>query len=109
MDSFSDTFGNVEPVILEDKVLDNGLRYVRAIPQGGVCSQMIEVLINGEVIEAVRYTGGCSGNTQGVAALVKGMSATEAAKRIEGIQCGGNITSCPDQLSKVLKFILNKK
>ena len=54
MDSFSDTLGNVEPVILEDTVLDNGLRYVRAIPQGGVCSQMIEVLINGEVIEAVR-------------------------------------------------------
>ena len=51
MDSFSDTFGNVEPVILEDTVLDNGMRYVRAIPQGGVCSQMIEVLINGENIK----------------------------------------------------------
>ena len=109
MDSFSDTLCNVEPVILKDTVLDNGMRYVRAIPQGGVCSQMIEVLINGEVIEAVRYTGGCSGNTQGVAALVKGMSVAEAVKRIEGIQCGGNITSCPDQLSRVLKHILNKK
>ena len=106
---FSENEIGFEPMILDDKVLDNGLRYVRAIPQGGVCSQMIEVLINGEVIEAVRYTGGCSGNTQGVAALVKGMSASEAAKRIEGIQCGGNITSCPDQLSKVLKHILNKK
>ena len=109
MDSFSDTLCNVEPVILKDTVLDNGMRYVHAIPQGGVCSQMIEVLINGEVIEAVRYTGGCSGNTQGVAALVKGMSVAEAVKRIEGIQCGGNITSCPDQLSRVLKHILDKK
>lgn len=108
MGFFANGSGSVEPTILDDEILDNGLRYVRAVPQGGVCSQMIEVLMNGEVIEAVRYTGGCSGNTQGVAALVKGMSATEAAKRIEGIQCGGNITSCPDQLSKVLKYIMNK-
>ena len=103
MDSFSDTFGNVEPVILEDTVLDNGMRYVRAIPQGGVCSQMIEVLINGEVIEAVRYTGGCSGNTQGVAALVAGMKIDEAIARLEGIDCNGRGTSCPDQLARALK------
>lgn len=109
MDSFSDTFGNVEPVILEDTVLDNGMRYVRAIPQGGVCSQVVEVAVKDGIIEGVQFIGGCSGNTQGVAALVKGMSASEAAKRIEGIQCGGNITSCPDQLSRVLKHILNKK
>ena len=75
----------------------------------GTCSQKIQVELEGRTINRVQFTGGCSGNTQGVAALVKGMSASEAAKRIEGIQCGGNITSCPDQLSKVLKHILNKK
>ena len=108
MGFFANGSGSVEPTILDDEVLDNGLRYVRAIPQGGVCSQMIEVAVKDGVIDGVRYTGGCNGNTKGIAALVQGMSLAEAAKRMEGIECGGNITSCPDQLSKVLKYIMNK-
>lgn len=69
----------------------------------GVCSQAIEVDLDGNIIKNVQFYGGCSGNTQGVASLVKGMTAEEAIKRLEGIKCGPRPTSCPDQLAKALK------
>ena len=51
----------------------------------------------------MEFTGGCSGNTQGVAALVAGMKVSDAIIRLEGIRCGIRETSCPDQLAKALK------
>ena len=69
----------------------------------GVCSQKIMVDLDGETIREVRFVGGCSGNTQGVSALVKGMNVHEAIARLEGIKCGPRPTSCPDQLSKALR------
>lgn len=69
----------------------------------GVCSQAIELELDGNIIKNVQFYGGCSGNTQGVASLVKGMTAEEAIKRLEGIKCGPRPTSCPDQLAKALK------
>ena len=62
----------------------------------GVCSKEINIELDGDVIKSVKFTGGCSGNTQGVAALV-------AISRLEGIRCGIRETSCPDQLAKALK------
>ena len=35
----------------------------------GVCSRGIHIDLDGETIRSVRFDGGCSGNTQGVAAL----------------------------------------
>lgn len=69
----------------------------------GVCSRMIDLDIDGVTVVKVTFTGGCSGNTQGVAALVAGMSIDEAISRIEGIHCGPRPTSCPDQLAQALK------
>lgn len=70
----------------------------------GTCSRAIEVEVDdNSVITSVRFIGGCSGNTQGVAALVKGMTVEEAIARLEGIKCGPRPTSCPDQLAKALK------
>lgn len=69
----------------------------------GVCSRMIDLDIDGDTVVKVTFTGGCSGNTQGVAALVAGMSIDEAISRIEGIHCGPRPTSCPDQLAQALK------
>ena len=60
------------------------------------------------VIEKVSFMGGCNGNTQGVAALVKGMSAEEAISRMKGIDCNGRGTSCPDQLAKALSEALEE-
>ena len=70
---------------------------------GQVCSRQIDIETDGEVIRPVRYTGGCNGNTQGVAALVAGMKIDEAIARLEGIDCNGRGTSCPDQLARALK------
>ena len=54
-------------------------------------------------VHNVKFIGGCSGNTQGVAKLVEGMPAKEVIARLEGIQCGRRPTSCPDQLATALK------
>lgn len=72
----------------------------------GVCSRQIEVELDGDTIKSVKFLGGCSGNTQGVAALVVGMNAEEAIERLEGIRCGARPTSCPDQLANALKEAL---
>ncbi|HIZ07269.1 MAG TPA: TIGR03905 family TSCPD domain-containing protein [Candidatus Eubacterium avistercoris] len=69
----------------------------------GVCSREIRFDIEGNRIKSVQFVGGCSGNTQGVARLIEGMDVDEAIKRIDGIDCAGRGTSCPDQLAKALK------
>ncbi len=71
----------------------------------GTCSQAILTEIDGEIITRVQFVGGCSGNTQGIAALVVGMNVEEAIARLEGIDCSGRGTSCPDQLAKALRKI----
>ncbi len=70
----------------------------------GVCSRAISFKIDDEgKVRDLRFSGGCSGNTQGICALIEGMDANEAAKRLEGIKCGFKPTSCPDQLAKAIK------
>lgn len=69
----------------------------------GTCARKIEIDLENGIVADVKFIGGCSGNTQGVAALVKGMSVDEAIKRLEGIRCGFKSTSCPDQLAQALK------
>ena len=68
----------------------------------GVCSRAIDVAIEDGIIQEVVYHGGCAGNTQGVAALVRGMRVEEAIERLAGIRCGFKATSCPDQLARAL-------
>lgn len=72
----------------------------------GTCSREIQIENDGDIIKSVQFIGGCSGNTQGISSLVKGMKIQEVIDRTEGIDCGGRGTSCPDQLSKALKQIL---
>ncbi len=76
--------------------------HITYVPKG-VCSREINIEVEGNIIKEVKFTGGCNGNTQGVAALVKGMEVDEAISRLEGINCGGRGTLCPDQLTKALK------
>lgn len=73
----------------------------------GVCASHIELELDDNIIKEVKFIGGCSGNTQGVAALVKGMNAQDAINKLEGIRCGFKSTSCPDQLAKALKEALS--
>lgn len=69
----------------------------------GVCSREIEFDVKDNKLTNVRFIGGCSGNTQGVARLVEGMDIDEVISRLNGIRCGFRPTSCPDQLANALK------
>ena len=69
----------------------------------GTCSSAIDFEVEDGIVKEVKFIGGCSGNTQGVAALVKGMTVDEVISILEGIKCGFKSTSCPDQLAKALK------
>lgn len=72
-------------------------------PTQGTCSKMIHVLLDdNHIIQEVQFYGGCHGNLQGIAALVKGQKAEDIIGRVKGISCNGRPTSCPDQLSKAL-------
>ena len=69
----------------------------------GTCSRAVIVDVEDGVITECQFVGGCSGNTQGVAALVKGMKVEDAVAKIKGIKCGMKSTSCPDQLALALE------
>ena len=75
----------------------------------GTCSSQISFDVIDNKVRNVKFTGGCNGNTQGVAALVEGMDVNEAISRMEGIRCGFRPTSCPDQLATALKEAIANK
>ncbi len=70
---------------------------------GRTCSRAIEVELEDDVVRGVRFEGGCAGNTQGVARMVNGLRIEEVIARLEGIDCKGRGTSCPDQLCRALR------
>ena len=72
----------------------------------GVCSQLIKLELENDIIKHVEFIGGCNGNLKGIASLVTGMKAQDAIERIEGITCVNKPTSCPDQLAHALKQAL---
>lgn len=68
----------------------------------GVCARGISFDIEDNIVKNVKFSGGCSGNTQGLAKLAEGMTAEEIISRLSGIRCGFKGTSCPDQLAKAV-------
>ena len=74
----------------------------------GTCSRAIDFDVVDGKVTITKFTMGCMGNTQGVAALVEGMEVEEVIKRLKGIDCGGRGTSCPDQLAKALEQYLEE-
>jgi uncharacterized protein (TIGR03905 family) len=72
----------------------------------GVCSVMIEIELDGDVIKDIVFTGGCNGNLNAISKLVRGMRAEEVIEKLEGNRCGVNSTSCADQMCKGLKQAL---
>ena len=76
----------------------------------GVCSQEMRVELDDQgIIRDLKVVGGCSGNLQGISALVRDMPAQEAIARLRGIRCGFKPTSCPDQLAQGLEKILQQQ
>lgn len=92
-------------VTLISDVVEDGIRKASFQTCGAVCSKQIDIRLEGELVRSVQYTGGCHGNTQGVGALVAGMSKADVIARLEGIDCKGRGTSCPDQLARALKML----
>lgn len=74
-------------------------------PVGGVCSKLMMIDSEDNIIKNVQIVGGCQGNTQGLSRLLVGMEVEEAIRRLEGINCRERGTSCPDQLAQALKKI----
>lgn len=76
----------------------------------GVCSQEMRVELDDQgIIRDLKVVGGCSGNLQGISALVRDMPAQEVIARLRGIRCGFKPTSCPDQLAQGLEKILQQQ
>ena len=71
----------------------------------GVCSRQIDIEVDEDKIKDVKFVGGCDGNLKGICSLVKGMDVSDAIEKLEGINCRGKGTSCPDQLAQALKTI----
>lgn len=69
----------------------------------GVCSRQINVEVEDGIVKNVEFIGGCSGNTQGVARLAKGMKVKDVIKLLKDVDCGGRGTSCPAQLAQALE------
>lgn len=73
----------------------------------GTCSQKIDFDLEGNVVHNIAFTGGCNGNTQGVAALCEGLTVEQIEERLKGIQCGMRGTSCVDQLATAVREALD--
>lgn len=69
----------------------------------GTCSRLIEFDVTDGRINDLCVTGGCHGNLQGLAAMVKGQPVEEVISRLKGIRCGNKLTSCPDQIARALE------
>jgi uncharacterized protein (TIGR03905 family) len=67
----------------------------------GTCSREIQLEIQNDIIQNVKFIGGCNGNLQGISKLVIGQNIDTVITKLQGIICRGN-TSCPDQLAQAL-------
>ncbi len=72
----------------------------------GVCSTNIKLIIDGDILTDIEVQNGCEGNLKGIRSLVKGMKLTDIISKLEGIDCHGRGTSCPDQIASAIKEYL---
>ena len=83
--------------------MEGGLRKTAFQTCAVVCSVQIDIETEGDTIRKIQFTKGCHGNTQGIASLCVGMKIADVIARLDGINCKGRGTSCPDQLARALK------
>jgi len=64
---------------------------------------MVEFKLDEDLIVSnVAFTGGCPGNTIGVAKLASGRHVDDIVPDLLGTTCDKRPTSCPDQFAKAL-------
>lgn len=88
------------------KLSDNtegGIRSTSFATCGITCSTQINIQTEGDTIRRVEIVKGCDGNTKGLARLCEGRKIQDVIGLLEGIDCKGRGTSCPDQLARALK------
>lgn len=68
----------------------------------GVCSQVINFDIDGDIITNISFIGGCNGNLKAVSKLCEGKTVKEISDVLLGNECGMRGTSCADQLAKAV-------
>lgn len=97
--------GGGAPYLCRTAIFFENMKTIEYLPVG-VCSRHIRISVEDDgTVAEIAFTGGCHGNTQGVAALAKGMPVAEVVARLKGIDCKGKGTSCPDQLAKALETL----
>jgi uncharacterized protein (TIGR03905 family) len=69
----------------------------------GTCCKLITFDIVDGKLRNVGFKGGCNGNLKAIGALVEGMDASEAVKRLKGVCCEDRGTSCGDQLAQAVE------
>ena len=67
-----------------------------------VCSKLIEIEVDDDIVQSVSIHGGCDGNLKGISKLAEGMKVSDVIDKLKGITCGEKSTSCPDQLAAAL-------
>lgn len=80
-----------------------GIRSTSFATCGRTCSTQINLETEGDTIRRVEIVKGCDGNTKGLARLCEGRKIHDVISLLEGIDCKGRGTSCPDQLARALK------
>ena len=78
----------------------------KIFPMSGVCAMGCEIEVEDGKLVDCEFFGGCDGNHKGIVSLAKGRDIGEIAEKLEGITCGRRPTSCPDQLSKILRQVM---
>ena len=68
-----------------------------------VCSSEINFDLEEGKLHNVAFTGGCNGNLKAIGKLVEGMDADQVIALLRGNTCGGNFTSCADQLTRAIE------
>lgn len=75
----------------------------------GTCSEQINIEIENDMIQSVKFVKGCPGFTQALERMLVGVRVEDAIRKLDGIQCLDKGTSCPDKLAKALKQYTSRK
>lgn len=77
---------------------------MKTVKTKGVCATEISFKLNdNNIVEEIKFHGGCDGNTEGLQKLLVGLKKEDVITKLKGIDCGGRGTSCPDQLASILE------
>lgn len=68
-----------------------------------VCPKSIDFELNENIVSKIVFGGGCNGNLKAISILLEGKTVEEIEDMLLGNTCGKNITSCTDQLARLVR------